>query len=78
MAGQVVPIPMLPTSLQKVLNFFPFRYISDLPFRIYIGNINGTDALIQIGIQIVWLILIVGIGKLVMSKKINNLTVQGG
>lgn len=78
LAGQVVPIPMLPTSLQKVLNFFPFRYISDLPFRIYIGNINGTDALIQIGIQIVWLILIVGIGKLVMSKKINNLTVQGG
>lgn len=78
LSGQCVPIPMLPITLQKIMNFFPFRYISDLPFRIYIGNINGTDALIQIAIQIAWLVAIVLVGRLVMAKKLNNLTVQGG
>lgn len=78
LAGQYVPIPMLPTALQKVLNFFPFRYISDLPFRIYVGNINGTDALLQIAIQLCWLVAIVFIGKIIMKQKLNKLTVQGG
>lgn len=78
LAGQYVPIPMLPESVQTVLNFFPFRYVSDLPFRIYIGNINGLDALFQIMIQMIWLVAIVLIGKFVMSKKLNKLVVQGG
>ena len=78
LAGQYVPIPMLPKSVANVLNFFPFRYVSDLPFRIYIGNINGIAALAQIGIQLVWLAVIILLSKLVMSKKINKLVVQGG
>jgi len=78
LAGQYVPIPMLPASVQTVLNFFPFRYVSDLPFRIYVGNINGTDALFQILIQLVWLVAIVLISRFIMSKKINKLVVQGG
>ena len=71
-------IPMLPKAVVNVLNFFPFRYVSDLPFRIYIGNINGVEALVQIGIQLVWLTAVVVISKLVMAKKVNHLVVQGG
>lgn len=78
LAGQTVPIPMLPKGVQKVFNFLPFRYASDLPFRIYIGNICGTSALIQIAIQIAWLVLIVLVGRFVISKKLNKLVVQGG
>ena len=78
LAGAVVPIPMLPDWFANILNFFPFRYVSDLPFRIYMGNINGLDALIQIGIQIAWLIGIVLISKTVMHRKVNKLVVQGG
>ena len=78
MAGGVIPIPMMPEAVQNILNFFPFRYVADLPFRIYIGNINGISALVQMGIQLAWLILIVAIGKLALSRKMKNLVVQGG
>lgn len=77
-AGQVVPLPMLSEGVQRVFNFLPFRYVSDLPYRIYIGNINGKDALIQIGIQVVWLIGIVTLSKIIMNKKLNKIVVQGG
>ena len=78
LAGQYVPIPMLPKAVQTVLNFFPFRYVSDLPFRIYVGHINGMDALFQIALQIVWLVFIVFMSKLIMSRKLKKLVVQGG
>lgn len=78
LAGQIVPIPMFPTMVQKILNFFPFRYVADLPFRIYVGNIAGMDALIQILIQLAWLVAVVIIGKLIIHKKVKNIVVQGG
>ena len=78
LSGGVVPIPMMPKAVQTVLNFFPFRYVSDLPYRIYIGNINGLDALIQIGIQIAWTIGLIIVGKLIMNRKLKKLVVQGG
>jgi len=77
-AGQIIPLPMLSEGVQRVFSFLPFRYVSDLPYRIYIGNINGYDALIQIGIQLAWLIGIVVISKLVMNRKLKKIVVQGG
>ena len=78
LAGSVIPIPMMPEGVQKVLNYFPFRYVSDLPYRIYIGNISGTEMFIQLGVQLAWLVGLVVIGKLVMNKKMKKLVVQGG
>lgn len=78
LSGGIIPIPMLPKPVAFVFNFFPFRYVSDLPFRLYIGNINGIDALIQISIQIAWTIGLILVGKLIMKRKINKLVVQGG
>lgn len=78
LGGAVVPIPMLPQSVQNVLNFFPCRYANDLPFRIYIGNITIGSALIQIGIQVLWIVgLVIGV-KILINKKCKNLCVQGG
>lgn len=78
LSGSVIPIPMMPKVVQNILNFFPFRYVSDLPYRLYIGNITGYQALIQIGIQLAWLILIVVVGKLLVSHRLKKMVVQGG
>ena len=78
LAGEIVPLPMLPEKVQYIFNFLPFRYVSDLPFRIYIGNIDTINALIQIGIQIIWLIGLILIEKLVMKRKLKKIVVQGG
>lgn len=78
LSGMVIPIPMLPESVQMVFNFFPFRYITDLPFRIYIGNISGLTALWQMGIQVVWFIFFLVLGKILLKAKLKRLVVQGG
>lgn len=78
LAGSIIPIPLMPEAFVKVLNFFPFRYVSDLPFRIYIGNISTSEGLVQIAIQIVWITTLIFLGKVAMHKVQKKIVVQGG
>lgn len=78
LGGVFIPLPLLPEGLQTVLNYLPFRYIADLPFRIYIGNISITQGLIYIGISVAWLIVLVLLGKLLINKSLKKAVIQGG
>ena len=78
LGGSMIPIPMMPVWAQKVLNFLPFRYTSDLTFRTYVGSIDITSALIQTAIQLAWLVFFVILGKLLMKRCLKKVEVQGG
>lgn len=77
-SGGVVPIPFFPLFLQKVANVLPFRYVSDLAFRLYSGNININEGIKGIIVQLVWLFIIVIIGNLITRKNLRKIVVQGG
>jgi ABC-2 type transport system permease protein len=78
LGGHIIPIPFLPKWLQRVSDFLPFRYASDLPLRLYSGNISGADALTQIAIQLVWIVGLILLGRLAFGRVMRNVTVQGG
>lgn len=78
LGGGYIPLPLLPQSVQNVLNFLPFRYISDLPFRIYIGNINLTEGLMYTAISLAWLVIMFILGKLLTKKSLKKVIIQGG
>lgn len=77
-SGLIIPVPLMPETLRKVVYVLPFRYVSDLPFRIYAGNIGSREALLSILVQIFWILAIFTIGKLWMRKALNRIVVQGG
>jgi ABC-2 type transport system permease protein len=76
--GSIVPVPLMPKLLQQILDFLPFRYAADLPFRIYSGNIAGKDALSGIALQFVWIIILMLIGGFCFKKIQKRLLIQGG
>ena len=78
LGGIYVPLPLLPQLVQNILNFLPFRYAVDLPFRIYVGNIDPLNGLFFVLIQIVWIGVLILIGKLLMKRCLKNVEVQGG
>ncbi|WP_018886069.1 ABC transporter permease [Paenibacillus massiliensis] len=78
LAGAVIPLPFFPDALQTVINLLPFASMQNVPFRIFSGNIQGTDALYSILIQLFWLISLVLIGKLALRRALKNVVVQGG
>lgn len=78
LAGGLVPIVMLPWFIQKSTYYLPFRLISDLPFRVYSGNIHGSEVLISIILQIVWIIILIFVGNLIVKKSLKKVFIQGG
>lgn len=78
MSGILVPIPFFPDFLKKISAYLPFQYISDLPFRIYVGNIGIEKGITNIIIQFTWLLILVSIGYFLMKKSLKRVTVQGG
>ena len=78
LSGLVIPIPFFPSYLQKITNILPFRYVSDFPFRLYVGNITINEGLISLTIQFVWIIILVILGNIFMKKALKKAVIQGG
>lgn len=77
-AGLIVPIPFLPRVLQILASILPFKYMSDLPFRLYSGNISLRDSLPNIIIQVIWVVILIALGYLLSKKALKKVVVQGG
>lgn len=77
-SGLIIPVPLMPELLKKIVYVLPFRYASDLPFRIYAGNIGINEALIGILVQLFWIFLIISIGRLWIKNALTKIIIQGG
>lgn len=78
LAGGVIPLPFFPDSAQKILKLLPFGSMQSMPLLIYSGHMTGMEALSGIGVQVFWLITLVGFGKYWMSRSLKKVIVQGG
>ena len=78
LSGLIIPLPLLPESIQNVLNYLPFRFISDLPFRLYIGNVEINEGLIYLAIGFAWLIVLILLGKFLINTALKKAVIQGG
>ena len=78
LSGIVVPIPFFPKFLQIISSYLPFQYISDLPFRLYVGNISLQNGVFGMCIQLIWIIIFILIGNILLQKSIKRVVVQGG
>ena len=77
-SGMTIPIPLMPDWLQRVCMALPFRWTSDLPLRVYSGNIGTAEAITGIGVQAVWIFILVLVGSLIMKRVTRLSIVQGG
>ena len=78
LSGLVVPIPFFPVFLQKISRLLPFQYISDLPFRIYVGNVGIIPGIFGVSVQLIWLFILIFMGLFLMKKSLRRVVVQGG
>lgn len=77
-AGGVIPIPFMPQALQVVSYILPFRLVTDLPYRLYTGNISINEGIASIIIQCTWILISMLLGALIMKRASKRIVVQGG
>lgn len=78
LTGSIIPIPFMPDGFRRFVELTPFAGMQNLPFRIYSGHIAGWELIQGIGLQIFWLAVLVGIGRLWMARALRRVVVQGG
>lgn len=78
LCGAVIPLPFLPDKWLSVIQFLPFASMNNAPFRIYSGDIHGSELIMVIGLQFFWLIVFLVIGKAMMHRALKQVVVQGG
>jgi ABC-2 type transport system permease protein len=77
-SGMIIPIPLFPEWSQPLFHVLPFRGLIDTPFRIYLGDLAPSDAILALGQQIVWIILFYLAGRYLLNRGLRRLIVQGG
>jgi ABC-2 type transport system permease protein len=78
LSGIIIPLPLFPRWAQPILNAMPWRGLIDVPFRIYLGNLNTSQALMGLMQQGVWIGLFILLGHWLVGRGVRRLVVQGG
>ena len=78
LSGMIVPLGFFPTGWLTALRLQPFAGMVDTPYRIYFGELAGSQAWLAIAVQLAWTAAFVVIGRWVMAGAMNRLQVQGG
>ena len=76
--GGLVPIALMPNIWQKICYLLPVSLATDLPFRIYTGNISISSGALFIGMQFIWILVLLAIGNLLLNRILKKVIIQGG
>ena len=77
-SGATIPIPFFPNWLKTIAYILPFRYVCDVPFRLYSGNISSLEGINLLIQSLIWIIVIFIIGQIITRFAFKKAVIQGG
>lgn len=78
LSGALIPIVFFPNWAQTLFNFFPFKSIIYTPCMLYLGKLSGLDIIYALGIQVLWVVILIALSRFIWKALIKNLTILGG
>ncbi|WP_326773551.1 ABC transporter permease [Streptomyces sp. NBC_01445] len=78
MAGGMVPLALFPAPLRVVAEWLPFSAIVSTPVQMYLGRLTGDDALLALGRQLAWTVVMSALTVRLWRAARRHLTVNGG
>jgi ABC-2 type transport system permease protein len=76
-SGLIIPLALFPGWAQQFLLWQPFAGLADIPFRIYSGALAGPMALQGLASQLLWIVLLVLIGRMALERVMARIDMQG-
>ncbi|RJG26170.1 ABC-2 family transporter protein [Paenibacillus thiaminolyticus] len=68
LAGTLIPLDLLPSPFNTVVQWLPFGYLINFPVNIYLGYIPVSEMWQGIGIQAIWCVLFYSLGRLLWKR----------
>ena len=77
-SGNVIPLTLFPDGLQTLIRYQPFAQALDAPIRMYQHAASLPEWLLNVGVQIVWILALRAVGRFMWRRRLNDMIVQGG
>jgi ABC-2 type transport system permease protein len=77
-SGEVIPLWIFPPLLAQIAALLPFQAMVGIPLSIYIGRLEGLQAVQAMALQAAWAVALTLLGRLFWSRAYRKLIVQGG
>jgi ABC-2 type transport system permease protein len=78
LSGNMIPLTLFPQKWQTAIRYQPFAQALDMPIRLYMGSYPPAEILLSFSIQILWLCLLIIVGRFMWHKNLCRITIQGG
>ncbi|MGI8645926.1 MAG: ABC transporter permease [Nocardioides sp.] len=78
LSGMVLPLVIFPEPLRSIALALPWASYLQTPADIWLGKRVGSDLLAGLGLQIVWIVLLLAICQGVVSAATRKVVIQGG
>ena len=78
LSGFIIPVAWFPGWLAAVASTTPFPSMLQSPVDVLSGRVDGLDAVTVVAVQAFWAVVVLGLGRLVLTRANRRLVVQGG
>ncbi|GLW27838.1 ABC transporter permease [Actinoplanes regularis] len=78
LAGATVPLIFFPGPLRTLAEALPFRFVVYQPAAIYIGQVDGAEALGGFALSLAWIVILAGVVGLTWRRAYRRIVVHGG
>ena len=78
LTGQLIPISFFPELFQRIFDFLPFSSMVYTPVMVYLGKYKGGELSAVLLRQVIWIVLLYGLGSFLWQKITKRLVVLGG
>lgn len=78
LSGAIVPLAILPAPWNTVTRALPFAGMMQTPIDVFLGVYRGIDVLGVVGLQAVWTVVLLGVGRGLLVRAERRLVIQGG
>ena len=77
LSGQIAPLSLFPRPVQILAELLPFRWMIGFPVELILGRLTPFQALTGLGAQLIWLILSLGLVRIVWRAGIRLYSAVG-
>jgi ABC-2 type transport system permease protein len=77
-SGALVPLAFYPQWLQASAAVLPFASLASTPGLIFLGQVQGTEALRLIALQLFWVLVLWFGARLIFRRAVQRVTIHGG
>jgi len=78
LGGQMFPLDLMPAWIFRIAQYLPFYYQTYFPTAIFTGRIDLASTLSGFGIQLFWVLVLLGVNQLLWTRGLRRHTAVGG